>query len=315
VRGFLNLNKPSGWTSHDCVAKLRRRLQTKRIGHGGTLDPAATGVLPIAVGSLTRLLQYLPEDKAYRGVLRFGVTTTTDDMEGEVLSQESAAAIDLAQIEAALPQFVGTIHQIPPRYSAIQVDGQRLYDLARRGEVFEVPSRTVVIRGLEILHWEPGPEAKLTLAIDCGPGTYIRSIARDLGAALGVGGSLDSLVRTRSCGFDLAESLDLEAIVDGADPRLIDGNTALQHLPILQLEDELCWRWRNGQKLPGPWLERVGLEWPDLSWTGQGPEDVVAIETGPLRIQSLDGSLLGVATVRQDETELLIPKLVLPPID
>lgn len=304
MQGFINLNKPSGWTSHDCVAKLRRRLQTKRIGHGGTLDPAATGVLPIALGAVTRLLQYLPEDKAYRGVIRFGVTTTTDDLEGELLSQQSAESIDLAQIEARLPQFLGTIVQIPPRYSAIQVEGKRLYDLARQGAEFEVPSRTVTVDRLQILDWRPGPEAELTLAIDCGPGTYIRSLARDLGAALGVGGCLASLVRTRSCGFELTESVDLEAIDGGADPRLIDGNVALGHLSPIVLEGETCWRWCNGQKLPGAWLELLGLRLP-------GPAGEA--ESGPFRVLAADGVLLGIATVKLAEAEpLLIPKLVLP---
>ena len=127
--GFLNLNKPVGFTSHDCVAKLRRLLNTRRIGHAGTLDPLATGVLPIAVGRATRLLQFLRSDKAYRAIVRFGVSSTTDDLEGEILNQQPVPYLDLAEVKVALQQFQGTIQQVPPIYSAIQVDGKRLYDL------------------------------------------------------------------------------------------------------------------------------------------------------------------------------------------
>ncbi|MEO0491687.1 MAG: tRNA pseudouridine(55) synthase TruB, partial [Cyanobacteria bacterium J06659_2] len=129
--GFLNLNKPLGWTSHDCVARLRRLLNMKKIGHAGTLDPLATGVLPIAVGRATRLLQYLPKQKAYRATIRFGITTTTDDLEGDILTQQPATQLTRQQVEAVLGQFVGMIRQKPPMYSAIQVKGKRLYELAR----------------------------------------------------------------------------------------------------------------------------------------------------------------------------------------
>ncbi|MBD0336189.1 MAG: tRNA pseudouridine(55) synthase TruB, partial [Cyanobacteria bacterium Co-bin13] len=141
MQGFLNLNKPAGLTSHDCVARVRRLLQTKKVGHGGTLDPAAQGVLPIAVGRATRLLPYLASGKAYQAVIRFGLITATDDLEGDILHQQPAPDLSLAQIQAVLPQFLGQIEQVPPRYSAIQVDGQRLYDLARKGQAVEAPLR------------------------------------------------------------------------------------------------------------------------------------------------------------------------------
>ncbi len=143
MQGFLNLNKPFGWTSHDCVARVRKLLRLKRVGHAGTLDPAATGVLPIAFGKATRLLEYLPGTKAYQATIRFGVRTTTDDLQGEIITSAPCPNLSLAAVKTVLPQFEGKIEQIPPSYSAIQVDGKRLYDLARRGEKVEVPVRTV----------------------------------------------------------------------------------------------------------------------------------------------------------------------------
>ena len=137
--GFLNLNKPAGWTSHDCVAKVRRLLNIKRVGHGGTLDPAATGVLPIAVGKATRLLQFLPEEKEYHARVRLGVKTTTDDLEGTIITAQEASQLTLDDIKPILSQFEGKIEQIPPAYSAIQLGGKRLYELARAGEQVEVP--------------------------------------------------------------------------------------------------------------------------------------------------------------------------------
>lgn len=250
MQGFLNLNKPSGLTSHDCVARLRRILGTKKIGHGGTLDPAASGVLPIAVGRATRLLPYLASDKAYRAVIRFGVTTTTDDLEGEILRQEPAPQLTLEDIQAVLPQFQGEIEQIPPSYSAIQVGGQRLYDLARRGQAVVPPPRRVWVKEIRILDWQPGEWPELTVAIACGPGTYIRSLARDLGQCLGTGATLATLLRTRSNGFDLADSVTLEALqqtAGTAPPPLIPPHQVLTHLPSLSLSPEDARRWCQGQ--------------------------------------------------------------------
>jgi tRNA pseudouridine55 synthase len=248
VFGFINLNKPTGWTSHDCVARVRRLLKTKRVGHGGTLDPSATGVLPIAVGPATRLLQFLPTAKAYRATIRLGMTTTTDDLEGDVLQVRSAANVSQAQVIASLKVFQGTLQQIPPIYSAIQVDGQRLYKLARKGEVVQPEPRTVEIYNIDVLDWQVhNPEhPEVTLQITCGPGTYIRSIARDLGEALHTGGTLAQLVRTQSCGFDLRDSISLETLEEQADrgcPALTEPAVALKDVPNCELEalSALCW--------------------------------------------------------------------------
>jgi tRNA pseudouridine55 synthase len=246
--GFLNLNKPFGWTSHDCVAKVRKLLKTKRVGHAGTLDPAATGVLPIAVGRATRLLQYLRSDKAYRATIRFGLTTATDDLEGEILTQQAVPELTLVAIEEQLPQFLGQIQQVPPNYSAIQVDGKRLYDLARSGQAIEVKARTVEIYRLEVLDWRSQDFPELDLAIACGSGTYIRSIARDLGAVLGTGATLASLLRTESSGFALSESVTLEQVAAQC-PTLVSPPAVLRHLTEVRLESAIARRWRQGQKI------------------------------------------------------------------
>jgi tRNA pseudouridine55 synthase len=252
VQGFLNLNKPAGFTSHDCIAKLRRLFQLKRIGHAGTLDPMATGVLPVAIGRATRLLQFLPGEKAYRAKIRFGLATATDDITGEVLTEFGAAQLELEQVLPVLPQFCGQILQLPPNYSAVQVQGKRLYDLARQGKAIDVAPRQVEVYKIEVLNWQPGEFPELDVAIWCGAGTYIRSIARDLGALLGVGATLAALERTLSSGFQLESSLDFadletELAQSGFTP--IDANTALQHLPILILSPDLARRWCQGQKL------------------------------------------------------------------
>lgn len=253
LAGFLNLYKPLNWTSHDCVAKVRRLLQQKKVGHGGTLDPSASGVLPIALGRATRLLQFLPSDKAYRAVIRLGLSTTTDDLEGDVCQALGAGHITEADAIALLDVFVGTIEQVPPRYSAVQVQGKRLYDLARRGQTFDVPKRTVTIYHLAPVGWQPGEFPELTIDITCGAGTYIRSIARDLGEKLGVGGTLVALERTKSSGFTLASSITLEALEaqrQANEYHPLSPAIALQHHPRIDLSAEEARRWQQGQKIP-----------------------------------------------------------------
>jgi tRNA pseudouridine55 synthase len=253
IAGFLNLYKPTGWTSHDCVAKLRRLLQLKKVGHGGTLDPAATGVLPVALGRATRLLQFLPSDKAYRAVIRFGVTTSTDDLEGEVLSSQAVPELTHAAAIAALDAFIGTIEQVPPRYSAIQVQGKRLYDLARQGQTFDVPKRSVTIHHIAPVAWQPGDFPELTVDIACSAGTYIRAIARDVGNALGTRAALAALERTKSGGFTLDSSLSLEQLdaqLQAGTFKPIAPAIALQHLPRIRLTEEPAKCWQQGQKIP-----------------------------------------------------------------
>ena len=261
--GFLNLNKPAHWTSHDCVAKVRKILKTKRVGHGGTLDPLATGVLPIAVGKATRLLPYLQENKAYQAIIRLGVITTSDDLEGEIVQTSPYPNITLEQIKSYLPQFLGKVKQTPPLYSAIQKDGKRLYDLARRGEIVEVPSRIVEIFDLEVLDYQSGEFPELKVNIKCGSGTYIRAIARDLGQKLGIGGTLAGLIRTESCGMLLEDSLSFEDILAQEDQfRLISPHFALPNLDKIVLSLEASQGFCQGKQLSesGDWVGFVRVE-------------------------------------------------------
>jgi tRNA pseudouridine55 synthase len=286
--GFLNLNKPLTFTSHDCIAKLRRQLNTKKIGHAGTLDPAASGVLPIAIGRATRLLQYLQSDKAYRAKIRFGLTTDTDDLQGTVLTETPASHLKLEAIQPHLASFQGTITQIPPQYSAIQVDGKRLYDLARSGQPVTAPSRTVTIYRIEIRHWTPGDQPELDLEIRCGSGTYIRSIARDLGALLHTGATLSALERTASSGFSLADSYLLDQVT--LETPLIHPEQVLQHHPQLTLTDAMAKRYCWGQKI-------ALTDLPPL--------------TEPLyRIHRESGAFLGMASI---DGEILRPQMVYEP--
>ncbi|MEO1181820.1 MAG: tRNA pseudouridine(55) synthase TruB [Cyanobacteria bacterium J06636_28] len=293
---FLNLHKPAGWTSHDCVAKLRRLLNTKKIGHAGTLDPAATGVLPVAVGRATRLLQYLPDDKAYRAVVQLGTTTDTDDLDGTILTRTPAAHLTQTDITQHLGQFQGTIQQIPPLYSAVHVDGRRLYDLARQGntETVDIPSRRVIIHHIDVVHWQPGNAPQITLDIICGAGTYIRSIARDLGAILEVGGTLASLIRTQSSGFKLDTSISFETISEQPQEHgLIGPAVAMRHLPKILLSPEAGHRWCLGQRLPH--TPTIELE-------------------QPLRVVTKACPFLGIGVFRiKDDRPHLIPKMVFEP--
>ncbi|UIE40274.1 tRNA pseudouridine(55) synthase TruB [Leptodesmis sichuanensis] len=300
MHGFLNLNKPKNLTSHDCVAKVRRMLKMKRVGHAGTLDPAATGVLPIALGQATRLLQFLPQDKAYRATIRLGVCTTTDDLEGAVLQQQPASHLDLETVRTALQTFQGSIQQIPPNYSAIQVQGQRLYDLARQGKDIEVQAREVEVHSIQILAWRSGEFPEIEVEIACGPGTYIRAIARDLGQVLRTGGTLVSLLRTASSGFRLEDSLTLAEVEQQSQQgtfQPIAPEVALRHLGAIVLPPPLARRWLQGQRI-------------DVS--KDLPEWVPTIEK-LLRVHQEDGNFLGIGQAVNTETAAVIlrPQVVL----
>lgn len=202
--GFLNLYKPKGMTSHDVVAKLRRVCKIKQIGHTGTLDPFAEGVLPICIGKATRLIEYLSDDKEYLATVQFGQTTDTYDLDGKVLSQ-SDKNVTKDEIIQALKSFKGEILQMPPIYSAIKVNGKKLYDYAREGKEVEIQPRKVIIKNIELKNFDEGNQSAEIL-VACSKGTYIRSIAFDLGQALECGGYLTKLIRTRAGQFTLGKS-------------------------------------------------------------------------------------------------------------
>lgn len=218
--GVLVVDKPSGMTSHDVVARVRRIAGTRRVGHTGTLDPAATGVLVLCLGRATRLVTALQAGrKTYAAVARLGVTTSSDDLDGEVLATTSAAALDESTVCGALSAFQGVIDQVPPMVSAIRIDGERLHERARRGETVERPARRVEIDSIVLDRFEPGEAADVTFLVACSAGTYVRSIARDLGERLGVGGTLASLRRVANGPFSEVEAVPLAQLED--DPELL----------------------------------------------------------------------------------------------
>jgi tRNA pseudouridine55 synthase len=287
--GFLVLDKSAGLTSHDCVSHVRRAYGLRRVGHGGTLDPAVTGVLPIALGPATRLLPYLSGCKSYRGVVRLGLRTVSDDLEGEVLQRQAVPSLDAAALEQALALFRGEILQRPPQVSAVHVDGERAHVRARRGEALELAERPVTIEALQLLGWDPAT-GQLELRVDCSAGTYIRSLARDLGELLGCGGALASLRRTAALGFALDQACGLEALQSEPLPPLRDPLEALSHLPQRRLSEAEWPSWRCGRRLSG--------------------DTAVAAEQAVV-ILDPDGALAGLA--RSDGAGQLQPRLVLDP--
>lgn len=272
--GFLNIDKPLGATSHDVVAAVRRaaRQQTGqkvKVGHAGTLDPLATGVLIVCVGAATRLSEYvMASAKTYRAQLRFGETTATYDAEGEVIQRRDAAHLTAADLHAVLPRFTGQIAQLPPMYSAVKQGGRKLYELARAGETVERQPRQVRIDTITLAHFIPAdadrpPQAELI--VECGPGTYIRSLAHDIGETLGIGAHLSGLVRTRSGGFALEDAVPLAALSAPSDwtPYLVPPVQALSDWPRVMLNAEEALALRQGKAItaaPDAAPDALGLD-------------------------------------------------------
>jgi len=244
--GLLFVDKPQGLTSHDVVARARRALGTRKVGHAGTLDPMATGLLTLGSDAATRLLTYLVGlDKTYETTIRLGAATTTDDAEGEVVSTADAAAVAAvtdAQLAEGIRALTGEIDQRPSAVSAIKVDGKRAYDRVRAGEEVELAARRVTISAFDVLAVRrvetlEGPAIEVDARIDCSSGTYVRALARDLGAALGIGGHLTALRRTRVGPFEVADAVTLEALAEGG-PRLLENPAAVAErlFPVLEVD-------------------------------------------------------------------------------
>lgn len=251
LSGILVIDKPPGWTAHDVVARVRRLTGERRVGHTGTLDPAATGVLPVCVGEATKVVEYLSaHGKTYLAAVLLGTVTETDDLDGWVIEERDASDISLEAVRDQLPRFVGEITQIPPAYSAVHIDGQRAYALAREGKSVAVPPRRVTVRRLALVAWSP-PVA--WLVVDCGAGTYIRAIARDLGNALGCGGALARLMRLRSGPFRLCEAWSLDELAAVPDIRAawpwvaVHPDAALADWPALLLDGTAAREWSQGK--------------------------------------------------------------------
>lgn len=250
--GILIVDKPLGLTSHDVVGAVRRAARMKKVGHAGTLDPLATGVLVLALGKATRTLEYLTaHDKIYDATVRLGEATDTYDAEGATTARHDGPLPTRDKVEAVLDGFRGEIEQVPPAFSAIKQGGEALYEKARRGEVVEVAPRPVAIYHLDVTDWQPPDVA---LRVHCSKGTYIRSLAHDLGQVLGVGGHLTALRRVASGSFALAQAHSLEAIraatVDEIEALLLPVGVGLDTLPALHLEEAEISELRHGRALP-----------------------------------------------------------------
>jgi tRNA pseudouridine55 synthase len=283
VDGIILLDKPRGLTSNAALQKVRWLLNAEKAGHTGSLDPLATGVLPLCFGEATKFSQYLLEaDKGYETVAQLGVTTTTADAEGEVLARKDVRA-SRADLEALLPRFRGEIEQVPPMYSALKVDGQPLYKLARAGEVVEREARSVTIARLELLDFA---DNQACLAVGCSKGTYIRTLVEDIGELLGCGAHVAELRRTQAGPFGLAQTVTLEALEkahaeggnEAVDQFLMPSDSGLNHWPLLQFSEHSAYYWLHGQPVRAPEAPKFGM----------------------VRVQDHNGRFIGIGEVSDD---------------
>ena len=283
VSGIILLDKPRGFTSNAALQKVRWLLNAEKAGHTGSLDPLATGVLPLCFGEATKFSQYLLDaDKGYETVAQLGVTTSTADAEGEVLERKPVA-VTQAQLEAVLPAFRGDLQQIPPMYSALKRDGQPLYKLARAGEVVEREPRSVNIARLDLLSLDAD---RARLAVSCSKGTYIRTLVEDIGRELGCGAHVAELRRTQAGPFDLTQTVSLEALeqvhaeggAEAVDAFLKPVDSGLEHWPLLQLSEHSAFYWLHGQPVRAPEAPKFGM----------------------LRVQDHNGRFIGIGEVSED---------------
>jgi len=247
------MNKPQGFTSFDVIGKLRGILKMRRLGHTGTLDPMAEGVLPVLVGTAARACDILPDEtKAYRAGFQLGIVTNTQDSSGEVLETHEFAVSE-QELRLVLPRFVGEIRQIPPMFSAVQINGKRLYELARAGREIERPAREVHVESVKLLSFDEAAGSG-TLEIICGKGTYVRTIIHDIGRIAGCGACMTSLVRTAACGFSIEQAFGFPEVQQAADENrigslIIPTDKLFSALPPLHLSQVQTERYRNGVKL------------------------------------------------------------------
>ena len=285
IPGLLLVDKPAGMTSHDVVAKVRKLAGTRKVGHAGTLDPMATGLLVLGIESATKLLTFVVgADKTYLATIRLGASTITDDREGEVIEQASSEKLNAVtdqQIELELAKLRGAIQQVPSAVSAIKVNGEKAYDRVRAGEVFELKSREVTISKLEVLGDMRREEnyIELDVAVDCSSGTYIRAIARDLGAALGVGGHLTELRRIRIGEFNVEQAMQLDSGITPL-PLIVSAEAVKHILPSLEITPEQALFIRQGKRING---EITGVS----ALTCQNTLVAVAESAGKQRIKSV----------------------------
>jgi tRNA pseudouridine55 synthase len=302
--GLLVIDKPAGLTSHDVVARVRRISGIRQVGHTGTLDPMATGVLLVGVGSATRLIEYMAASrKEYRATIRFGLSTDTLDAAGQVVAQQDAAHLTEAHLRNLLPQFMGEIAQYPPLFSALKKDGQPLYKLARAGKSIELSPRPIIIYNITWLAWQP-PD--LTIAVTCSAGTYIRSLARDWGEAA-TGAHLAALVRTANGAWPLEKAVSLETLAAANQPEsqgwrryLQPVDVAIAHLPKVALTPAQAEDGAHGRIIHLP-------EAPVVAFAAQsGPEAIV-------RAYTPAGQFLAILALAEPAEQLWKPKKVFHP--
>ena len=297
--GFLVINKEKGCTSHDCVKQIRKLLNTKKVGHTGTLDPQVTGTLPIAIGSATRFIQYLPQSKIYKGQIKLGIRTHTDDIQGKIIKQKDWPKITYDQLDQYLDYFRGKIKQIPPKVSSVHVNGERAYKKAFKNENFELVPREVKIDELKLINWDQ-IKGIIEIKIKCSAGTYIRAIARDLGKLLNSEGCLLELKRISACGFHEQNSIkisDIEKETKKATNFIFPTISALNHISTLVLNnDEEINFWQTGRAINieiNYFNERNTFDYKN-----------------PIKVIDKRKTLLGIGFLNNEQTKIN-PKLVL----
>ncbi|KGF93198.1 tRNA pseudouridine synthase B [Prochlorococcus marinus str. MIT 9123] len=299
--GFLVINKDKGCTSHDCVKQIRKLLNTKKVGHTGTLDPEVTGTLPIAIGSATRFIQYLPQGKTYIGQIKLGIRTNTDDIHGEIINQKGWPKISDEKLDQYLNQFRGIIKQIPPKVSSVHVNGERAYKKSFNNENFELAPKEVKIDELVLIKWDQS-NGIIETQIKCSAGTYIRSIARDLGKILNSEGCLLQLKRISACGFHEQNSIKISHMAKeigkkNAGNIIIPTISALNHISTLVInkEEELNF-WQTGRAI------EIDINYLSKSNTFDYKK--------PIKVIDKRKTLLGIGFLNEEQT-YISPKLVL----
>ena len=304
--GFVAIDKPVGLTSHDCVNRLRKVYGIKKIGHGGTLDPLVTGILPIAIGDATRLISYLKGSKVYTGVIQLGSTTTTDDIQGDIINSKSWPIISKEELNIILDNFRGEISQKPPLFSSVHFKGERAYQKARRGEIFDLKAKKITINKLNLINWIQ-EKGELEININCSTGTYIRSLARDIGDKIGCGAFLKKLRRTEAYSFNENHSIELpkksEFYLEKSKPKILNPKYFLKHLPNFKLSsEEEVLRWRSGRKIEffsnNEILKSEGVDC--LKFSKSDSNNILVFDQ--------DNEIAGIAEFSEDET--LKPKVV-----
>ena len=299
--GFLVINKERGCTSHDCVKKIRKLINIKRVGHTGTLDPEVTGILPIAIGSATRFIQYLPQEKTYIGQIKLGLKTNTDDIHGEIMNQKGWPKISEEKLDQYLNNFRGIIKQTPPNVSSVHVNGERAYKKSFKNEIFELAPKEVKIDELNLIKWDQ-INGIIEIKIKCSAGTYIRAIARDLGKILNSEGCLLKLKRISACGFDEQNSIKISDIETekskkNATNLIIPTISALSHIStfVLSKEEEINF-WQTGRAI------KTDINFFNESKTFDYKK--------PIKVIDKRKKLLGIGFLNKEQTNLN-PKLVL----